>query len=174
MTTQTERTKLKGYEIVFYHKGYRLHAGNPQIFPVRKPAEIYKSHYEEYPWIDHEVCIEEIEYEGIPLSPYSTYNGRDIIDREHYFGLDACEIGDYFTMDMIDYFMDMLPPACMRSDCFQMGEPTSHKLNDNGKYAATYPTFKQISEDIWEYCGDCFKGENSQHGQRIMVPYVCI
>ena len=63
----TERTKLRGYEVVFYHKGYRLHAGNPQIFPVRKPAEIYKKHYEEYPWIDHEVCIEETEYEGIPL-----------------------------------------------------------------------------------------------------------
>lgn len=35
---------LKGYEVVYYHKGkYRLSAGNPQIFPTRKAAEVYKS-----------------------------------------------------------------------------------------------------------------------------------
>lgn len=50
---------LKGYEVVYYHEGkYRLSAGNPQIFPTRKAAEVYKKHYESYPWSDEELLIE--------------------------------------------------------------------------------------------------------------------
>ena len=69
---------------------------------------------------------------------------------------------------MVDDFMDMLPPACMRSDCMQIGEPVSHRVDEaNGKGKATYSTFKKITEDIYEYCGDCFKGENVQRGKEM-------
>ena len=95
-------TTLKGYEVVYYHNGYRLPAGNPQTFPTLKAAEGYKRHYESYPWMDHELLIEEVEYEGVPLSESQLYNGKEVIDKEHYFGLDACEIGDYFTEDMVN------------------------------------------------------------------------
>ena len=54
----------------------------------------------------------------------------------------------------------MMPPVCMRSDCSQIGEPAAHKINDESIYKATYATFKRIAEDIWEYCGECFRGEN--------------
>ena len=157
-------TTLKGYQVVYYNNGYRLTAGNPQIFPTLKVAEVYKKHYESYPWFDHELLIEEVEYEGVPLSEIQLYNGKEVIDEEHYFGLDACEIGDYFTEDMVNYFMDVLPPACWRSDCAQIGEPSSHRIDENGNGRATYPTFKRIAEGIWEYCGDCFRGENVKRG----------
>ena len=163
-------TTLKGYQVVYYNNGYRLTAGNPQTFPTLKGAETYKKHYESYPWMDHELLIEEVEYEGVPLSESQLYNGKEVIDKEHYFGLDACKIGDYFTEDMVNDFMDMLPPACWRSDCAQIGEPSSHRIDENGKGKATYATFKRIAEGVWEYCGDCFRGENVKRGKEL--PYV--
>ena len=162
---------LKGYEVVYYYKGeHRLSAGNPQIFPTFKAAEVYKKHYESYPWFDEELLIEETEYDGVPLGKSKMYNGKEVVDKEHYFGLDAHEIGDYFTEDMVNYFMDLLPPACMRSDCCQIGEPSSIRIDEEGKGRETYSTFKKIHEGIWKYCGDCFVGENYMHGKDI--PYV--
>ena len=158
-------TTLEGYEVVYYHKGHRLTAGNPQTFPTRKAAETYKKHYESYPWMDHELIIEEVEYEGVPLSESKLYNRKEVIDKAHYFGLNACEIGSYFTEDMVNDFMDMLPPVCWRSDCAQIGEPTSQRIDENGKCRATYATFKRIADGIWEYCGDCFRGENVMRGK---------
>jgi len=163
-------TTLMGYEVVYYNGEYRLHAGNAQVFPIRKAAEVYKKHYESYPWMDHELFIEEVEYEGVPLNESQFYNGKEVIDKEHYFGLDAHEIGTYFTEDMVNDFMNMLPPACMRSDCSQIGEPTSCRIDENGKGHNTYATFKRIADGIWEYCGDCFRGENARRG--IEMPYV--
>lgn len=160
-------TKLKGYQVVYYHNGYRLTAGNAATFPTRKIAETYKKNYEAHPWFDHKLLIEEVDYEGVPLSESKIYNGKEVIDEVHYFGLDACEIGDYFTEDMVMDFMDALPPACMRSDCSQMGEPTTRRIDDNGKCRNTYETFKKISDDIWEYCGDCFIGENVKRGKEL-------
>ena len=155
---------LKGYEVVYYIGADRLSAGNPQIFPLRKPAEAYKKHYESYSWFDRELFIEEAEYDGVPLSDPQMYNGKEVVDQEHYFGLDAHEAGEYFSQDMVDSFMNMLPPACMRSDCCQLGEPLSHELNERGKWQPTYATFKKIDDGIWEYCGACFQGENTMHG----------
>ena len=162
-------TTLTGYQVVYYHNGHRLPAGNPQTFPVRKAAEVYKKHYESYPWMDRELVIEEVEYEGVPLSESRFYNGKEVVDKEHYFGLNAHEIGSYFTEEMVDYFMNILLPACMRSDCSQIVEPSSHIYDENGKSRATYSTFKKIADGIWEYCGDCFKGENIQRGTEILM-----
>ena len=163
-------TTLKGYQVVYYNNGYRLTAVNLQAFPTLKVAEIYKKNYESYPWMDHELFIEEVEYEGVPLSESQLYNGKEVIDKEHYFGLDACEIGDYFTEDMVNDFMDLLPPVCMRSDCSQIGEPCSSRIDENGEGRITYSTFKKVDDGIWEYCGDCFRGENVKRGKEL--PYV--
>ncbi len=160
-------TTLKGYQVVYYNNGHRLSVGNPQTFPTLKAAETYKKHYESYSWWDNELFIEEVEYKGVPLSKPQIYNGKEVVDKEHYYGLDAHEIGTYFTEDMVNDFMDMLPPACMRSDCSQIGEPTNHRIDDDGKCHATYATFKRIAENIWEYCGDCFRGENVQRGTEL-------
>lgn len=87
-------TKLKGYEVVYYNGNSRISAGNPQIFPTHKMAELYKKHYESYEWFNNELFIEEVEYEGVPLSKCKTYNGKEVIDKEHFVSLAACEIGD--------------------------------------------------------------------------------
>ena len=158
-------SKLKGYEVVYYHKGHRLHAGNPQVFPILKAAEVYKKHYESYPWFDDELFIEEVEYEGVPLSEPKMFNGKVVVDEEHYFGLAAHEIGEYFSEKKVNYFMDMLPPVCMREDCSQIGEPVTSRIDENGEGRETYDTFKKIADGVWEYCGDCFRGENVQRGR---------
>lgn len=160
-------TTLKGYEVVYYYNGHRLSAGNPMTFPTERAAKIYKENYESYPWMDHELFIEEVTYEGVPLNESQFYNGKEIIDKEHYLGLNACEIGSYFTEEMVNEFMDMLPPACMRSDCSQIGEPVSYKMDKTGNYHAVYATFKKIVENVWEYCGDCFRGENVSAGKEM-------
>jgi len=163
-------TTLTGYKVVYYHKDQELSAGNPQIFPIRKAAEVYKQHYGSYPWMEHELFVKEVTYEGVPLGESQFYNGKEVVDKEHYFGLDAHEVGTYFTEDMVNTFMDVLPPACMRSDCSQIGEPVSCRIDDAGNNKNTYSTFKRIADGIWEYCGDCFKGENIRRG--VPLPYV--
>lgn len=116
------------------------------------------------------LIIREADYEGVPLSESIIINGRELIDREHYFGLDACEVGCYITEDLLDELLDMLPPACTRSDCSQIGEPVSHRIAENGFEKPTYATFKKVEAGIWEYCGDCFLGENVCSG--IELPYL--
>ena len=153
-------TKLKGYEVVYYLKGCRLHAGNKQTFPTRKVAKTYKKNYEAYPWMDHELTIEEVEYEGVPLSEYKYYNGKEVIDEEHYFGLLAHDVGTYFLAEKVMDFMCALPPAYRKNGIAQMGEPANQVCDENGKLRTTYATFKHVAEDIWEYCGECFLGEN--------------
>jgi hypothetical protein len=58
----------------------------------------------------------------------------------------------------------------MRSDCCQLGEPHDSRVDENGKGHNTYETFKRIADGIWEYCGDCFRGENVQRGTE--MPYI--
>lgn len=80
---------------------------------------------------------------------------------EDTFCYETVRVGDFVTEDVVNNAINCLPPACMRSDCTQMGEPYSHKLDSStGKYRATYVTFKHVTEGIWEYCGNCFRGEN--------------
>lgn len=157
---------LVGYKVGYYHNGTFLSCGNPQVFPTREIAQNYADNYAKSPWFDKEIVILETTYEGVPLSEPTYYNGKPVIDEEHYFGLTAHNVGDYFSEEKVMDFMDMLPPACMRSDCMQIGEPASHRLDENGKSKATYSTFKRIADGVYEYCGDCFRGENVMKGEK--------
>lgn len=151
---------LTGFEVVYYYKNLKLYAGNKMIFPIRKPAEIYKKHYAERPYFDAELKIEEIEYQGIPLPPYQIFNKKEVIDKDHYFGMDACESGDYFTDNVVDMLINMLPPACLRQNCTQIGGAYDHKYDKHGRYKPTFATFEKITDKIWRYCGLCFYGKN--------------
>ena len=76
-----------------------------------------------------------------------------------------CNVGDYVEEKIVDEMINCLPPACMRSDCMQCGEPYSHREDPNtGKWRATYSTFKKVTNGIYEYCGHCFYGENVERG----------
>jgi len=36
------------------------------------------------------------------------------------------QVGNEVDEDMVNYFIDILPPATMRADCMQIGEPWDH------------------------------------------------
>lgn len=75
-------------------------------------------------------------------------------------------IGSRVTEEVVENAVNCLPPACMRSDCTQLGEPYSHRLDpDTGNWRATFATFKKLSPTVWEFCGYCFRGENKPRGK---------
>jgi hypothetical protein len=63
------------------------------------------------------------------------------------------QVGDIVDEEIYNHFINVLPPAMMRSSCTQMGEPYSHV---NGK--ATFSTL-QWTDQGWMYCGNCHIGE---------------
>ena len=98
-----------------------------------------------------------------------THNGKKVIPLAE-FSYDSVKIGDYVEQEVVDEMLDMLPPACMRADCSQIGEPYSHREDpETGKWRAIYATFKKVAgqypNGIWEYCGHCFRGENVERGK---------
>lgn len=81
------------------------------------------------------------------------------------FSYTTVQIGDLVDQAVVDDAMDCLPPACMTSECSQMGEPYSHRDDPvTGRFRATYATFRRVSENTWRYCGHCFQGENVERG----------
>lgn len=99
------------------------------------------------------------------------YNGNKVYTADE-FVYDKANVGDYVEQEVVDDMLDALPPACMRSSCSQLGEPHSDRQDpDTGKWRATYPTFKKVcgtwnkGDEIWEYCGNCFRGENVERGK---------
>lgn len=71
---------------------------------------------------------------------------------------DFVQVGEEVDEEMVDYFMNVLPPRSMSAGYLQVGEPYSH-IEDkaDGRWKATYDTF--IKEDgRWIYKGHCFAG----------------
>lgn len=72
-------------------------------------------------------------------------------------------IGDEVDEEMVQYFINILPPATMNGELVQMGEPFSHEYDSKGELRATYPTLKSNSQYgegcRWYYAGNCFRGE---------------
>lgn len=86
------------------------------------------------------------------------------------FDYEKATIGDLVDSDFVMEAMDLLPPACMRLSCAQVGEPYSHRIDPNtGNLRATYSTFRCIEGDwnkgVWQYCGNCFRGETIERGK---------
>lgn len=93
------------------------------------------------------------------------YEGKPVFQQDE-FDTSKAQIGDYVSKDVVDDFMDCVPPACLRSDCSQMGEPYSTREDpDTGKWRNTYLTFKRVAAGVWMYCGHCFRGENVERGK---------
>lgn len=154
-----------GYRVVYNHNGHILTAGNPVIFPELEIAEKYMENYKKHPWFEHKLYIEKAVFEGRALKERRVYANKPICNKDWYYGTDALQIGDLVEDEIVNELLNCLPPACMRSDCSQLGEPANHRVDEkDGKLKPTYSTFKEISVGIWEYCGDCFRGENYMHG----------
>lgn len=87
-------------------------------------------------------------------------------DKEVYtedtFDYGKAKVGDYVSQDVVDNAVNCLPPACMRSDCTQLGEPYSHREDPNsGKWRPVFATFKRIT----------YAGENSIW--HLLLPSLC-
>ena len=96
------------------------------------------------------------------------YHKGKVVLTQETFDYATVQIGDYVEKAVVDSAMDCMPPACMSGQCSQMGEPYSHREDpDTGRWRATYATFKRCpgTQDIWEYCGHCFRGENVERGR---------
>lgn len=86
------------------------------------------------------------------------------------FDYARAKIGDEVNAEVVMNAMDCMPPACMRLDCAQMGEPYSHREDpDTKKFCPVFATFKSKGGDfrrgIWEFRGYCFRGENIERGK---------
>jgi hypothetical protein len=73
------------------------------------------------------------------------WNGRTLED--------YLNVGDQVDEEMINYFINIIPPATLNSRLLQVGEASNHI---GGK--ATFTTFERVN-NIWFYRGDCFWGE---------------
>lgn len=158
-----------GFKVVYYHNGYELCAGNPIVFFNREIAERYKRGWERKSWFNEKLYVVDALYEGKRPKPCREYNGKTVYNRDHWY-YDCAEVGDLVEKEIVEYAIECVPPACMRNNCMQCGEPTDHRIDENGKSRATYETFKRVTDDIYEYCGDCFRGENIMKGKQL--PYV--
>ena len=93
--------------------------------------------------------------------------GKPVLSAEQ-FSYDTVQIGDYVAQEVVDEAMNCLPPACMTSECAQLGEPYSHREDpDTGRWRAVYATFRRVSESVWEYRGHCFRGETTERGREL-------
>ena len=63
---------------------------------------------------------------------------------------------------IVEEFRDALPPATIRANLLQAGEPYDHRLDPRtGHWKATYFTFAKRDGE-WVYCGKCFIGETTE------------
>lgn len=98
-----------------------------------------------------------------------TFNGKEVFTRDT-FEYSKAQVGDLVEAAVVMNAMDCLPPACMRLNCAQLGEPYSDREDpETGKWRATYATFKCIkggwNDGVWEYRGHCFREETTERGK---------
>ena len=79
---------------------------------------------------------------------------------------DYCFPGDEVSQDIVDYFVNSVPPVLMRSNCTQAGEEYSVEKDENGEYRNTYTTFHKEPGGNWIFDGYCFFGSNENRGSR--------
>ena len=148
-----------GYEVVYDFKGDIIHVGNPIVFPSLELAEKYKNNMQPRYRLDHELIIKEVIWEGKKMTDCRIHNGKKVVNSDWYYGLDTLYVGDYVEDEVVDSLINSISPVSLNEGYFQMGSARNHIENKEGKLRATYATFVKVSIDVWEYRGDCFKGE---------------
>ena len=63
--------------------------------------------------------------------------------------------GDIVSEDIVDNFMDMLPPRAMSYGYLQVGEPFNYVYDIEHRLRPTYVTFAKCNGQ-WMYYGNCF------------------
>lgn len=74
---------------------------------------------------------------------------------------DYCKPGDEVDEELVDYFVNSVPPVLMLSFCTQAGEPYSSEPGDERNcYRPTFTTFHDLGGGRWRFDGYCFYKEN--------------
>ena len=77
------------------------------------------------------------------------FNGKPVWKQDN-FTYEAVKVGDYVEQAIVDAAMDCVPPACMRADCSQMGEPYSARMDEKtGRWRDTYETFRKVGGEAF-------------------------
>ena len=71
-----------------------------------------------------------------------------------------CFPGDKVDDDMVQHFVDSVPPVLLLSFCTQAGEPYSHEGDERGAYRPTDATVHDLGGGYWQFDGYCFYKEN--------------
>lgn len=73
---------------------------------------------------------------------------------------DYCSVGDHVDDDMVQNFVDSVPPVLLLSFCTQGGEPYSYEVDERGVIRPTFMTFHDLGGGYWQFDGYCFYKEN--------------
>ena len=91
---------------------------------------------------------------------------ESIKTRTGWFNSGLPEFSDYFrpgdkvTEDVVDHFINYVPPVLHRSTCTQCGEVWGTSLDENGNQQNVYITFHRLPDGNWKFDGYCFSGSN--------------
>lgn len=78
-------------------------------------------------------------------------------------GLDLVEfvsVGDIVDEDIVNYFLNVLPPIVNYRNLLQVSEPFSSEACESGGCKNTYLTFHKEADGNWHFCGACFPYEH--------------
>lgn len=71
-----------------------------------------------------------------------------------------CQVGDLVDEEIVDYFINVLPPVTWNGSLVQCGEPYNHGGNPKtGRWEAMYITFAKNDSGQLYYAGICFKNQ---------------
>lgn len=149
---------------LFYESGGReIPVGSEGWVPSRNiVTKLLEYHSSRAVLKDKDIYIRERVKQRL-YQPLKQFNGKVVYNRDYCF-LNALSAGDLVGQDVYNFFVDAVQPACLRSDCTQLGEAASIKIDENGHEKNVYETIRKIADGIYEYCGRCFRGENRERG----------
>lgn len=83
---------------------------------------------------------------------------------------DFCKPGELVTEDIVDEFVNSVPPVTLRNGIVQAGEAYSTQPDENGALKNTYITFTYHDKDsagrsLWRFEGYCFVGQTNDRAQ---------
>ncbi len=150
---------------LFYdHNGHRIPVGSEGWVPTRKIANRLLAYHEQRPINKGvEIYIAERVKERL-YQPMKRFNGK-VVYNSDYLYWNALQAGEYVTGQVAQYIENAMMPACQRTDCLQLGEPSATKIDDEGRERNVFITLRKVTDEVYEYCGKCFRGENAERGR---------
>ena len=117
-------------------------------------------------------CVVDVQLLLCGVKAFPCGNGDDVKTYEGWqeSGLpsfeDYCFPGDKVDDDMVQHFVDSVPPVLMLSFCTQAGEPYSSEADERGVRRPTFTTFHDLGGGYWQFDGYCFYKENTNRYTR--------